>query len=99
MPFSRTKLLAIQLRRFARNKVNVLEWPGNSPDLNPIETLWFRLKRIVRERHPTNKPLLIEAIIFAWNSAITQDELVKPVDSMPARCRAVIQARGYPTKY
>jgi DDE superfamily endonuclease len=49
---------------FARNKVNVLEWPGNSPELNPIKNLWFRLKRIVRERHPTNKRQLIEAIIF-----------------------------------
>jgi DDE superfamily endonuclease len=23
----------------ARNKLNVLEWPGNSPDLNPIENV------------------------------------------------------------
>ena len=36
------------------NKVKVLEWPAQIPDLNPIENLWAELKKHVRARRPTN---------------------------------------------
>jgi len=85
-------------RRFQQHNVQLLTWPGNSPDLSPIENLWSRLKRLMMLKWPGNKTSLIEAIISSWFRVITSAELNKIVDSMhrTRRCKAVIKAKGYP---
>uniref|UniRef100_A0AAZ3PAU8 Tc1-like transposase DDE domain-containing protein n=1 Tax=Oncorhynchus tshawytscha TaxID=74940 RepID=A0AAZ3PAU8_ONCTS len=48
------------------NKVKVLEWPSQSPNLNPIEHLWAELKKRVRARRPTNLTPLHQLCQEEW---------------------------------
>lgn len=82
-----------------RSNVRVIDWPAQSPDLNPIENLWQRIGVIVSKDKPKTKRELIEKIIHAWHHIITPEELRKLVNSMPRRCQMVIKNKGWPIKY
>lgn len=83
---------------FRAKKIRILDWPSQSPDLNPIEHLWAHLERQLTGRKPTNKNDLFAQLKEAWNN-IELDVLIKLVDSMPNRCQEVIKAKGYATRY
>lgn len=80
------------------NNVPVLEWPANSPDMNPIESLWNILKRNVRNKAPQTLGQLKEDIVSCWNE-IPSDTCAKLIEQMPRRIKALIKAKGGPTKY
>ena len=54
----------------------LLPWPASSPDMNPIEEIWRRMKmRIARRNHRATKAIeLRQAIQEGWDS-ITPDEV------------------------
>jgi hypothetical protein len=48
--------------------VEELDWPAQSPDLNPIENIWDELECRLRARpnHPTSVPDLTNALVAEW---------------------------------
>ncbi len=53
---------------FNDHGVGVLDWPANSPDLNPIENLWGIVKRKMRDTRPNNADDLKATIKATWAS-------------------------------
>ncbi|KAG2458785.1 TCB1 transposase, partial [Polypterus senegalus] len=75
-----------------------LEWPSQSPDLNPIELAFHLLKTKLRTERPTNKQQLKAAAVKAWQS-IKKEETQHLVMSMSSRLQAVIASKGFSTNY
>ncbi len=83
---------------FNDHGVTVLDWPANSPDLNPIENLWGIVKRKMRDTRPNNADDTKAAIKATWAS-IPPQKCHKLITSMPRQIEAVIKAKGAPTKH
>ena len=71
----------------------VMEWPAQSPDLNPIELSWEQLDRMVRKKCPSSQSNLWEVLQEVWGE-ISSDYLNKLTARMPKVCKAVIAANG-----
>lgn len=83
---------------FANHRVNVLDWPSQSPDINPIENLWSELKTSLRGQHFSNSNALFEACRLAWEKIPVQC-LRNLIISMPKQCQTVIDNHGLWRKY
>uniref|UniRef100_A0A8C6KFX3 Tc1-like transposase DDE domain-containing protein n=1 Tax=Nothobranchius furzeri TaxID=105023 RepID=A0A8C6KFX3_NOTFU len=83
---------------FKDHGIPVLDWPANSPDLNPIENLWGIVKRRMQYARPNNAEELKTTIRATW-ALITPEQCHRLIESMPRRITAVIEAKGAPTKY
>jgi hypothetical protein len=77
--------------------LKVLQWPSQSPDLNPIEHLWKDLKIAVQRCSPSNLTELESICREEWEK-LHKYRCAKLVASYP-RLEAVITAKGASTKY
>jgi transposase len=78
--------------------VTTIDFPPYSPDLNPIENLWAAVARAV-ERHACETLEQLQDVVAAEWDKVNKDLMRSLARSMPARCQAVIAARGWHTKY
>ena len=83
---------------FQDNHLSVMDWPPQSPDLNPIENLWEIVNRRINREGVRNKDQLFEQIQKAW-ATIPQNFIYHLIKSKPRRCKAVIDNKGFATKY
>ena len=79
-------------------RIDVLEWPCNSPDLNIIEFVWQKMKTRVQQVHLKTLEELKAVLCEVWAS-FTQNELEEMVESMPRRIHEVIAKKGDAMKY
>ena len=70
------------------------EWPGNSPDLSPIENLWAIVQDKVDKMAPASSEMtLIRNVRSAWRS-ISAETLDSLICGMPERMRACVAKCG-----
>ena len=88
-------------RQFLQQQgIRVIQWPAVSPDMNPIEHLWDHIQRELNQiqPRPTTARQLEQAVRQIWGN-INIAEVNALLRSMPARCRAVVNANGGHTRY
>ncbi len=82
------------------NEFTLLKWPPQSPDLNPIEHLCDVVEREIHimDVQPTNLQQLCDDIMSIWTK-ISEESFQHIVESMPRRIKAVLKAKGGPSRY
>ena len=76
-----------------------MDWPANSPDLNPVESLWDELGgRTYRDNPPQTIPQLRHRLAQEWQN-IPQATIRRCVGSMRKCCQECVNTRGGHTSY
>ena len=75
-----------------------MEWPSQSPDLNPIENLWSTLKANLKKRKRILRTLdEVWAYVLEEWGLLKKDVLQGLADSRQERCELLSAAHGNPT--
>ena len=70
----------------------IKDWPGNSPDLSPIENLWAIIKAHLRDRDTSTIAKLEVAVRECWD-ALDPEILRNLADSVPKRLRKCLSRK------
>ena len=80
--------------------ITLLDWPPQSPNLNPIEHLWHHIKVQLQKYETPAKGVweIWERVAEVWEN-IEPEVCQNLIESMPRRVEAVFKAKGGHTKY
>ena len=67
--------------------MKVVDWPRNSPDLNPIENIFGIMKGELRGVNTQRSDVLLAEVARVWNEKVTPELCAKLARSMPRRIR------------
>jgi transposase len=83
---------------FSENEVKLMDWPTQSPDLNPIENVWSYMGLQLRKCDIKTKSDLTKNIKKIWEN-IPKEYIKNLFDSIPKRLELVIKKKGGPIPY
>jgi len=88
-----------RIKAFLADKpFELIDWPGNSPDLNPIENAWNYMKNALKNEDISSVPRLTEAIKTLWTTNLGKEYFSSLSNYMPKRMQDVINAGRDMTK-
>ncbi|VCU40576.1 Bgt-50956 [Blumeria graminis f. sp. tritici] len=100
-----SRTAASTMEDMSQRLIQPIFWLANSPDLNPIEAFWNRMKDYIQHHCPNlgggkqrTHDSLRKIVKEVWDSVSSEDHL-RLIQSMPAGCQAVIDADRGPTRY
>ena len=83
-----------------RNSMETFPHLAQSPDMNPIEHVWYIMKRAInkRQKRPRDVEELKEALLEEWDK-IDIKVINSLIDSMPNRVQQLKEVQGGTTRY
>ncbi|KAL4467285.1 hypothetical protein ABPG72_016879 [Tetrahymena utriculariae] len=83
---------------FQDRRIEVFNWPPQSPDMSIIEDIWNLIKRRIKGIAYSNVDDLWKDLLNVWQN-ITQEEVLNLYEGLPRRIDALLVANGNHTKY
>jgi transposase len=87
------------IKNYLQNKVShndriqLMKWPPQSPDLNPLELLWEECDREVKKRKPSNLTELENVVREVWTT-MPAEKINKLIGRLPALCKETLKVEG-----